>query len=340
MASWCTVESDPGVFTELVEKMGVKGVQVEELYSLDVAEMERLGKIHGLVFLFKWRQESDDRPTTEHSETDGLFFAHQVITNACATQAILSVLLNNCDIELGETLSEFKSFTGEFPPDMKGLAISNSEQIRNTHNSFARQEPFVVEETKATEKDDVFHFIAYLPYKGKVYELDGLKSGPIMLGESGADDWLAVASAAIQTRIERYATSEIRFNMMAVVKNRKLNCEEQIVTHRARLERVEAALTGGTAAPMETAEGGDAFVLGTSPESLTAQKIAETDSIAELTRTVQAEEDKFARWKLENVRRQHNYIPFVVELLKSLAAKKQLQGIVEKGKEKRTAAAK
>ena len=142
------------------------------------------------------------QPTKPETLTDydpELFFANQVINNACATQAILSILMNRSEIELGPELTNLRSFSAGLPSKEKGHAIGNSEVIRVAHNSFTRQDPFVMdEETKAAGKDDdVFHFISFVPHKNTLYELDGLQAGPISHGECSEETWLALAREQI-----------------------------------------------------------------------------------------------------------------------------------------------
>jgi len=54
---WTTIESDPGVFTDLIKSIGCDDVQVEEIYGLDdLANYNKIGS-YGIIFLFKWTKE-------------------------------------------------------------------------------------------------------------------------------------------------------------------------------------------------------------------------------------------------------------------------------------------
>lgn len=72
---WCTIESDPGVFTELISDIGVRGVQVEELMTLEDEELNKIQPIFGLIFLFKW-VPSPNKPETLTDYDPELFFAN------------------------------------------------------------------------------------------------------------------------------------------------------------------------------------------------------------------------------------------------------------------------
>ncbi|KAL8953090.1 MAG: hypothetical protein Q9222_001028 [Ikaeria aurantiellina] len=232
-AGWNTIESDAGVFTYLVERLGVKDVQFEELVSLDAEFLRQRGPIYGVIFLFKY--PSGEKPqatpvdgTFDYEAASKQFFAAQTIQNACGTQALLSVLLNKGQsIDIGHKLQEFKDFTVAFPADLRGEALSNSELIRDVHNSFARASPFADEAQRlATEEDDVYHFVAYASIDETLYELDGLQPAPISHGNCTADDFPDKVIPVLQRRIERYPAQEIRFNLMAMVRDLRLRARE------------------------------------------------------------------------------------------------------------------
>ena len=133
---WCTIESDPGVMTELLEELGVVGVELQELCSLDDESLASCGTVLGFLFLFQWLPTTSTTTSTSSTSTstttatipEGLFFAHQTVTNACATQALLSIVMNSPTIDKGQRLTDFQTFTASFPPTLLGDAIGATTQ--------------------------------------------------------------------------------------------------------------------------------------------------------------------------------------------------------------------
>jgi len=122
-------------------------------------------------------------------------------------------------------------------------------------------------------EEETYHFIGYVPAHGKVWELDGLKSGPLEVGElpvpahgsssSSApgtqppegtqnSDWMSVARPALRMKMEKYggsATSgtNIRFSLLAIVEDlyQKASDEleflkrEKVVLERKLMQQAE-----------------------------------------------------------------------------------------------------
>jgi len=356
MSGWCTIESDPGVFTSLVEEIGVKGAVFEEIYSLDQDTFAQVDaeRTYGLVFLFKWQTQDDSRATVDAAE-HGLFFANQVIENACATQAILSVLMNSESdkLDIGPNLREFKEFAVALDPQMKGLAIGNSEVIRKAHNSFRHQSSFEIVQEK-DEKGEAFHFIGYICHAGKVYELDGLKQGPILIGDVPAgQSWLEPARAEIQRRIEAYSSKqaasaddkggmELRFNLMSISSCRMREAEKRRDRERFLKQRANISLVsrGEDVTLDDEVDDDDAPADIPSFEELSEKEITDvqgiiakcTSNIEKEQEVIEVEKKKRAKWAKENNLRRHDLVPLALCAMRHLARRKELMPAFEKGK--------
>lgn len=274
-----------GVFTFLLDNLGVKDVQFEELLSLDPDALAQLHPVYGVIFLFKFPTDTPyragDKPLDGVFDSEAgeqLFFAAQTIQNACGTQALLSVLLNKTDpaageagfVDVGDSLRDFREFTMVLPPEFRGEALSNSELIRDVHNSFAKSSPFVDEtQRQPDEGDDAFHFIAYTPINGTLYELDGLQPAPISHGACTQEEFPSKVMEVLQRRIARYDATEIRFNLLAMVRDLRIR----------------------------------------------AREIGDFELLAR-------EERKRKDWQFENALRRHNFIGFAGEVLKGVVAAK------------------
>lgn len=113
-------------------------------------------------------------------------------------------------------------------------------------------------------QEEAYHFIGYVPFRGKVWELDGLKSRPVEVGElpasplpsdaspssSGSSSttnrsWMDVVRPVLRMKMRKYGGGDgengsIKFNLLAIVKDQFCKVSDQfelLKRERNSLER-------------------------------------------------------------------------------------------------------
>ncbi|KAK7546647.1 ubiquitin carboxyl-terminal hydrolase [Phyllosticta citricarpa] len=272
---FCEIENDPAFFNTMLQDFGVKGVKVQEVFGLDEALLCMLPKpVYGLIFLFRYKE--DDFLETDAICPDHVWFANQTTGNACATVALLNIVMNIPDVDLGPNLSSFKSFTRDFTPALRGDQIQNYDFVKNVHNSFARKIDMMnidlkmqddVKASKAKSKaaknassgdDAAFHFIAFLPIAGSVWKLDGLDRQPQKVQELGADDdWLQSIAPNLMARMAQYEEGQIEFGLLSLVKDPRIELKQQLAQNIRSIQMCEERLDQVQPAWREFATAGD-----------------------------------------------------------------------------------
>jgi ubiquitin carboxyl-terminal hydrolase L5 len=137
---FCDIESDPAYFSVILRDMGVQGVTVREVFTMDpsyvLAEIPQ--PIYGFILLFHYREFGNEDQALERPKD--VWFANQLpAQNSCATLAMINILMNSVDVGIGEHLDQFKDFTSDFSSYQRGEALASFDFVKKIHNSFAKK---------------------------------------------------------------------------------------------------------------------------------------------------------------------------------------------------------
>ncbi|KAK3313915.1 hypothetical protein B0H66DRAFT_607152 [Apodospora peruviana] len=238
--SWTEVESDPAFFNRILDLIGVKQAKLQEVYSVDQESLAQLPTpVYGLIFLYQYVEGEPDSEAAESSPD--LWFANQTTSNACATVALFNIIMNAAELELGDKLDKFKQESRDLSPPLRGNLLSNSSWIRVAHNSFARRLDLLnaalslqnqVDDDKKKRRGKAagssrrktkppdeagYHFIAFIPVKQAVWQLDGLQTNPTCIGEFGqGEHWTSVVTPVLEARMLQSEDEQLSFSLLAV----------------------------------------------------------------------------------------------------------------------------
>jgi ubiquitin carboxyl-terminal hydrolase L5 len=148
---WVEMESEPAFFNAMLKDMGVHGVKTSEVWSLDDNDLAILPQpVHALIFLFRYRETDKDDLVIECPAE--VWYAEQVPDFACATVALLNIVNNIPGLEMGKDIRDFRKFTQDMSPRLRGEAIDDFTFVKKIHNSFAREADILQADMHLKEK--------------------------------------------------------------------------------------------------------------------------------------------------------------------------------------------
>ncbi|KAI0542400.1 ubiquitin carboxyl-terminal hydrolase [Xylaria digitata] len=274
---WVELESEPAFFNAMLQDLGAKSLKVQEMFALDEVILAGLPKpVYGLIFLYEWTNE-DESNEARQACPENLWFGNQTTANACATVALMNIIMNARSVEFGPELEEFRSKTKLLPPPHRGHALDTNDFIRAIHNSVARRNDLLSEDllldnqfeaaskkktppkrrkkivkntkNKRNSKNSkyeagTYHYIAFVPVDGQVWELDGLENMPLCLGPYTGEAWLGVASEAIQNRMRRQNNDFLSFNLLAICQSPLVTISRNLATSFATTKALDEVVAG------------------------------------------------------------------------------------------------
>ncbi|EEF30030.1 ubiquitin carboxyl-terminal hydrolase 3 [Ricinus communis] len=218
---WLPLEANPDVMNQFLWGLGVVESEAEcyDVYGLDEELLEMVPKpVLAVLFLYPITPQSEEerlqQEGVKQEPSNKVYFMKQTVGNACGTIGLLHAVGNiTSEINLVEEsfLDRFFKSTARMDPMERATFLENDREMEVAHSVAATGG-----DTEASDNVDT-HFICFTCVEGKLFELDGRKSGPISHGASSQGSLLQDAAKVIRDMIQKNPDS-LNFNVIAISK--------------------------------------------------------------------------------------------------------------------------
>ncbi|XP_010240577.1 ubiquitin carboxyl-terminal hydrolase 3 isoform X2 [Brachypodium distachyon] len=214
---WPPLESSPEVFNQFMWSLGVPQGEAEfhDVYGLDPEALAMVPQ-PALAVLFCFPDPPED-PSNPQEQVLAKEEKIDSLGNACGTIALLHAVGNACsEISLLENscLDLFFKSTASMDPYERARVLDKDDDMETAHSLAAS--------AGDTELRDIVeeHYICFMVLNGTLYELDGMKGGPIKHGSSSPESLLQDAVHIIKAIMHKIPNS-MNFNVMVLSRKPK-----------------------------------------------------------------------------------------------------------------------
>lgn len=222
ISSVIPLESNPDVFTAFAHKLGLSPLlSFCDIYSLNDPDLLSFlpRPIEAVVLLFPITEAYEDFKNKEESlkpENNRVVWLKQVVKNACGLYALLHALLN---IPGGYIVRQ--SPVAQFKQD---LVAENADPVKLVqsiakcmYDSFGCQGQTQV---PPAEENVELHFVCFVKKGNIIYELDGRRSGPVILKDSAVVGDV-INDDCVADRVQQYikfasGDNALKFSLMGI----------------------------------------------------------------------------------------------------------------------------
>lgn len=211
-------QSNPDVMTKFLTTLGMSPEWgLVDVIGLDPELLSFLPQpIVAIILLYPFDKDPSSKERGLETVPPDVYYLKQTISNACGTIALIHSignLRNVITFQPGSVLDKFFKETESMTPEERAKRLENDHEFARSHEETAKDGQT---SAPALEDEVDHHFLAFVQVGGRLYELDGIKKGPVDHGPSSPDTFAVDSGKVCQEIMAK--NPDLHYTAVAVVK--------------------------------------------------------------------------------------------------------------------------